>query len=242
MKVIKKSLNEIVECHGLEGFKDPFWNLGQVLAWAETRSPFAADMLSDSGALSKRSHSMPPTMPQYAADWAAQCAEQYSYAQFASPFSDAKEIYLTALRHFQSGNLLAFRSEAGFAEPKPMSGTDWMNLEIGEDVYGEVVILSRGASRATYRDVRVERAAALKVFEPAPDNETKADPGNDHVTVYCAWIAQNIVQDKKPSRNECLAHMRETFPGIEESLVRALRRNHAPDAWKDKGRRVAKPA
>ena len=33
-------LEEIVAANNLEGFKDVFWNLGQVVAWVETRSPF----------------------------------------------------------------------------------------------------------------------------------------------------------------------------------------------------------
>src|SRR5258708_2605745 len=113
MSEIKVLLSEVVTRHGLDGFEDAFWNLGQVLAWIETRSPFAVDMLSDTDALSKRSHSMPPTMPHHAADWAAHCAEQYGYPQFASPYSDAQQIYLAALRHFQSGQFLSWRQESG---------------------------------------------------------------------------------------------------------------------------------
>jgi hypothetical protein len=50
-----------------------------------------------------------------------------------------------------------------------------MNLEIREDVNGEVGILYRGASRMTYRDVRVERAAVLKIFEPVTSADTATE-------------------------------------------------------------------
>jgi hypothetical protein len=239
MNDIAKSLNEIVECYGLEGFKDPFWTLGQVLAWVETRSPFAVDMLSDTDALSKRAHSMPPTMPHYAAEWAARCAAQYGLAQFASPYSDAQQIYLDALRPFKSGKLLAWRQENGSRQT--LSIIEWIDLGIGDNSNGEVVVLHRGTSHAAYRDVRVEREAVLEVFEPMAAVEP-ADRSNDRVGAYCEWVAQNVTENKMPSRDDCLAHMRTIFPDIRDDDVRDLRKGHAPAAWKAPGRRPIKTA
>jgi hypothetical protein len=77
-------LEEVVSAHNLEGFKDVFWNLGQIVAWVETRSPFPVDALSDSTKeLARRDHSMPAGIPHYAAEFADRSADENGLARIA---------------------------------------------------------------------------------------------------------------------------------------------------------------
>src|SRR6516165_8428873 len=96
-------LEELVATHHLEGFKDVFWNLGQVVAWVETRSPFPVDALSDSTKdLARRDHSMPPGLPHYAAEFADRSADENGLARIKPPFQSADDVRRAVLRSFQS--------------------------------------------------------------------------------------------------------------------------------------------
>src|SRR6266480_4730362 len=92
----------------LEGFKDEYWNLGQVVAWVKTRSRYVVDAYSDSTPiLAHRNNSINPSFPEFAEEFDARCAERFGYAQFVSSFANDELMYLSILRAFQAGKLEA---------------------------------------------------------------------------------------------------------------------------------------
>jgi hypothetical protein len=165
MKVIEKSLNEIVECHGLEGFNDPIWNLGQIVAWIWTRSPFPVDALSsETECLASRNHSMQPGIPHLALEFAQRCANENGLEQIRPQFADLDQVCLTLLRSFKAGKLSASGRHIESNGRKTIDVLDWADLVIGEGLTGELIVRHRGTGHAAWNDVIVERDLVLKVF------------------------------------------------------------------------------
>jgi hypothetical protein len=158
-------LEEIVAANNLEGFKDVFWNLGQVVAWVETRSPFPVDALSDSTQdLARRDHSMPAGLPHYAAEFADRSAEQNGLARVKSPFQSIDDVRRVVLRSFQSGELAASGQRRGSFEREPIPSLEWADLTIEDSSEGEMIVKHRERSLAAWNDVRVKGAEVVSAF------------------------------------------------------------------------------
>ena len=128
-------LEEVVAANDLEGFKDVFWNLGQVVAWVETRSPFPVDALSDSTKdLAKRDHSMPAGLPHWAAQIADESADDNGLTRTKSPFQSASDVRRAVLRSLQSGLLTASGQRRGSLDREPINPLDWVDLTMDDNL------------------------------------------------------------------------------------------------------------
>ncbi|MFK4582900.1 hypothetical protein [Bradyrhizobium ottawaense] len=167
-------LREIVNAHDLVGFDDVFWNLGQVLAWVETRSPFAVDALSDSSPeLSGREHSFPSGLPHFASEIAASNAKENGHAPLPSPFRSLDEVRRVVLRSLQLGTLKASGQRRGSTAREQITTLDWADLVISDNVYGEMSVHRHPAFPIEWHDVRVLRDEVLSAFPPPPSRSSQ---------------------------------------------------------------------
>jgi hypothetical protein len=158
-------LEEIVAAYNLEGFKDVFWNLGQVVAWVETRSPFPVDALSDSTQdLARRDHSMRACVPHYAAEFADRSADQNGLARVKSPFQSIDDVRRAVLRSFQSGELAASGQWRDSSLREPIPSLDWADLTIEDSFKGEMIVRHRDGSLTPWKDIRVKGAEVVSAF------------------------------------------------------------------------------
>lgn len=161
-------LEEVVSANNLEGFKDVFWNLGQIVAWVETRSPFPVDALSNSTReLARRDHSMPPGIPHYAAEWADRCADENGLARIKSPFETVDDVRRAVLRSFQSGLLAASGQRRGSFDREPITPLEWADLTMDDSLAGEMTVRHRDGFVEDWTDVRVKRDDVISAF-PMP--------------------------------------------------------------------------
>jgi hypothetical protein len=162
------SLQEIVAAHQLEGFDDVFWNLGQVVAWVQTRSPFSVDALSDSTPdLARRDHSMPPWLPHFAAELADRCADENELPRIKRPLNSDDEVRRAVLRSLQAGTLTASGQRRVWLMREPIPSLEWADLTIDYSVTGEMIVCHRESHDAAWHDVRVQRDEVLRAF-PTP--------------------------------------------------------------------------
>ena len=159
-------LEEIVAANNLEGFKDVFWNLGQVVAWVQTRSPFPVDALSDSTQdLARRDHSWPPGFPHFAAQFADRSADQNGLARVKSPVQSIDDACRAVLRSLQSGGLAASGQRRGSFERVPIPSLEWADLTIEDSFRGEVIVRHReGYPAAWWGDIRIRGADVVSAF------------------------------------------------------------------------------
>src|SRR4029077_17633547 len=135
---------EVVSANKLEGFKDVFWNLGQIVAWVETRSPFPVDALSDSTKdLARRDHSMPAGLPHYAAEVTDRSADENGLARIKSPFQSTEDVRRAVWRSFQSGLLTASGQRRGLCDREPITSLEWADLTIADSFAGEMTVMHR---------------------------------------------------------------------------------------------------
>ncbi|MCA1527340.1 hypothetical protein [Bradyrhizobium yuanmingense] len=168
----KSFLEGLVAAHDLEGFADVFWNLGQLVAWVETRSPFPVDALSDSTSrLAKRDHSMPPGLPHFASEVAQRSADEHGLAVVKSPFNSIDQVRTTVLRAFQAGSLVASGQRLGSFEREVISQIEWVDLTLDDNLEGNMTVRHREGFRPAWTDVRVKSADVLALF-PAPEAQS----------------------------------------------------------------------
>ena len=161
-------LEEVITANSLEGFKDVFWNLGQIVAWVETRSPFPVDALSNStSALARRNHSMPPGLPHYAAEFADRCADESGLARKKSPFQSVDDVRRAVLRSFQSGLLTASGQRRGSSDREPITPLEWADLTMDDSLAGEMTVRHRDGAVEAWTDVRVKGDDVISAF-PMP--------------------------------------------------------------------------
>jgi hypothetical protein len=220
-----------------DGFHDVSWNLGQVIAWVETRSPHAVDALSDiTSAMASRDHSMPPGIPHYAAEFASRAAEPHC-ADYTGPMiGKPEEVRIALLRAFQSNKLKGSGRRAGSESRENIPALEWQDLTIDEDTAGEIVVRGKNVNFAAWVGVRVDREDLLNLFQPAsiaPAEEVGAPCVED--VVYREWIELHQGQIP-PSRNADRDHLRAHFPSITQERIRTLRRELAPREWTKPGR------
>jgi hypothetical protein len=80
--------------------------------------------------------------------------------------------------------------------------------------------------------IEVSTQDIRRIF-PSTSHTTEAD----QTATYKAWVAANEKGNTLPSRDDCLAHMRKTFPDIKRDRVWKLRNTFAPEEWRAHGRR-----
>jgi hypothetical protein len=177
MSASNKTIQEIVDDNQLEGFNDPNWNLGQIIAWVWSRSPFPVDALSTTEGFEERHHSMPPGIPHFALEYAHRCEKENGLKQTRQQFADLDQVNLALLRRFQSGQLSASGHHIDSNERKTINVLDWADLVIGEGLTGELIVRRRGDGHATWRKVLVEKHELLKVFPELSGEDQKARGG-----------------------------------------------------------------
>jgi hypothetical protein len=161
-------LEEVVSANNLEGFKDVFWNLGQIVAWVETRSPFPVDALSDSTKdLARRDHSMPPGLPHHAAEFADRCADENGMARIKPPFQSRDDVRRAVLRSFQSGLLTASGQRRGSFDRELITPLEWADLTMDDSLAGEMTVRHREGWAEAWNDVRVKGDDVVSAF-PMP--------------------------------------------------------------------------
>jgi len=176
------SLRDIVTTFRLEGFDDVYWNVGQVLAWAQTRSPFSVDTLSDSTPeLARRDYSMPSGLPHFAADLADTFAEDNGLQRIERPFNSDSEVRRAVLRSFQAGTLTASGQRQLWLVREPIPPLEWADLVMDDNASGPVIIRHREGHAAAWHDVRVHREDVLKCF-PAETIMSTSDSLHDQVS------------------------------------------------------------
>jgi len=170
-------LEEVVSANNLEGFKDVFWNLGQIVAWVETRSPFPVDALSDSTKeLARRDHSMPQGIPHFAAEWADRCADENGLARIKLPFQSADDVRRVVLRGFQSGLLAASGQRRGSFDREPITPLEWADLTMDDSLAGEMTVRHRDGFVQAWTDVRVKSDEVLSAFPmPAATDDVRIE-------------------------------------------------------------------
>jgi hypothetical protein len=170
-----------IDISELEGFKDEFWNLGQVVAWVNTRSPYVIDAYSDSTpTLAQRNNSIHPGFPEFAKEFDARCAERFGYVQFASPFANDELLYLSILRAFQTGQLEA-SGQRNDGSRERISEIEWADLVIGRALTGEIAVKQFNRSTAAWHDVRVRRSSILCAYEGVVSERAPHDCGSQFV-------------------------------------------------------------
>ncbi|MGY4413221.1 hypothetical protein ACVWW4_004957 [Bradyrhizobium sp. LB7.1] len=181
-------LQEIVAAHRLVGFDDVYWNLGQVVAWAETRSPFPVDALSDATIeLARRDHSMVPEQPHFAAEFADRCADENGLPRTALPFKSSEDARLAVSRSFQSGAMTASGHRSISLTREPISVLEWAALTIADTNIGEMVVRHREGDAAGWYDVRAPRDEVLKCF---PANSGVSSSKENAAAVDSNWDDQ----------------------------------------------------
>jgi hypothetical protein len=162
------NLEEVVTANNLEGFKDVFWNLGQIVAWVETRSPFPVDALSDSTKdLARRDHSMPAGLPHFAAELADRSADENGLARIKSLFRSVDDVRRAVLRSFQSGLLTASGQRRGSFDREPITPLEWADLTMDDSLAGEMTVRHRDGFVEAWTDVRVKGDDVISAF-PMP--------------------------------------------------------------------------
>lgn len=160
--------DELVSAHGLEGCRDVFWNLGQVIAWVETRSPFPVDALSDSTPeLARRDHSMLAGLPHFASEMADRSADENGLTKIKSPFQSIDEVRRVVLRSFQSGALAASGERRGSIGRETIPPLEWADLTIADSLSGEMIVHHREGVVPAWTDVRVKGSEVMAAF-PMP--------------------------------------------------------------------------
>jgi hypothetical protein len=164
-------LQDIVSAHKLTGFNDVFWNMGQVVAWVETRSPFPVDALSDSSKdLAQRDHSMPAGIPHFAAELADRNADENGLSRIKSPFESTDDVRRAVIRRLQAGLLAASGQRRGSFEREPISDLEWTDLTIDDSFAGEMIVRHREGSVAAWTDVRIKADDVISAF-PVPADQ-----------------------------------------------------------------------
>jgi hypothetical protein len=239
-----------IDISELEGFKDEFWNLGQVVAWVNTRSPYVVDAYSDSTpTLAQRNNSIHPGFPEFAEEFDARCAERFGYVQFVSPFANDELLYLSILRAFQTGQLEA-SGQRNDGSRESISEIEWAALVIGRALTGEIAVKQFNQSTAAWHDVRVRRSSILCAYEGpnAPVNRQMIAEGHRNPAKHPkqgeleAAYRRRIEEFRgksPPSRADDGNWIKSTF-GIPKSRARQLRKSLAPPEWTDRGRRKNK--
>lgn len=165
------SLQEVVAAHKLDGFEDVFWNVGQVVAWVQTRSPFPVDALSDSTReLAERDHSMPSGLPHFAADVADECADEAGLPRTARPFNSIDEVRRAVVRSFQAGAMTASGQRELWLIREPIPTLEWADLTMDDSVNGEMIVRHREGHAAAWLNVRVHREEVMRAFPPVSAN------------------------------------------------------------------------
>jgi hypothetical protein len=172
-------LEEVVSANNLDGFKDVFWNLGQIVAWVWTGSPFPVDALSNSTEdMARRDRSMPPSLPHYAAEYADMCADENGLARITSPFQSIDDVFRALLRSFQSGAMTASGQRSISSRREPIPAMEWAGLTIADSIVGEMIIRQREGHDAAWHDVRVQRDEVLRAFPTGPMADVEAKERN----------------------------------------------------------------
>ena len=171
------SLDELVSANRLEGFNDVFWNLGQIIAWVETRSPFPVDALSDSTRyLARREHSMPAGLPHFATEFAERRSEASGLARGPSPYPSIDDVRRAVLRSLQAG-LPSSGQRRGSFDREPIPRLEWADLTIDDSMAGEMTVRHRHGAAAAWTDVRVLKHDVLSAF-PVLATSPDAAPGD----------------------------------------------------------------
>jgi hypothetical protein len=154
-------LQRIVSANGLEGFNDVFWNMGQVLAWTETRSPFSVDAYSNSSKeLAQRDHSIPSGLPHFAAEYAERCADEVGIAKIKL----LEDVRRAVLRTLQSGLLVASGQRPGSFDREQMTSLEWADLTLDDNLAGEMTVRHREGEAVVWKDVRIRGEDLISAF------------------------------------------------------------------------------
>lgn len=171
----KANLQDIVAAHRLVGFDDFYWNLGQVVAWAETRSPFPVDALSDAtNEQARRDHSMTPEQPHFAAEFAEKCADESGLPRSAMPFNSSEDARVAVLKSLQAGSVVASGRRGTSSAREPIPALEWADLTIADTNIGEMIVRRRESQDVAWHDVRAPRDEVLQYF-PEDEGQRSAD-------------------------------------------------------------------
>jgi hypothetical protein len=220
---------------GLEGFYDPLWNLGQIIGWAETRSPYVVDALSDSTPLmASRDHSIPPGLAhELSVDFAKVAALVHAVPYYESPLSGrTEEVLFTVLRAFQSGALVASGRRNGSGDNEEISKLTWGGVLIREGLDGQICVTPRSARFSAWSNIRVDREQVLASF-PAPPQQPRIST-KEIDAAYKKRVQDFLARNEQASRDEdevwCVQM------GFGREAARDLRKNLAPPEWQKPGR------
>jgi hypothetical protein len=230
---------------GSDAFEADWWRRDVAAAWVLTRDKTFVQEQFDRG---ERDIAWDIAFALYAAD------RKFSEIPMAST-NDAR---LALYREMQAGRVRTIGEP--FERIVYGNGSTSTTAEPAKDIFGAELVLMKslikddyeflvniswqatiGSSRGNlrgYRRVRVLRSDVVAVFpEMAPREDISfTDQPMTGEAAYKTWIARHIGQTP-PDRDADLDHMRLLFPGIDQGLVRDLRREHAPKTWTGKGRR-----
>jgi hypothetical protein len=159
------SPGEIAKAHGLDGFADVFWNLGQVLAWVWTRSPFPVDAYSNSSKeMASRDHSAHPDLPFDAPKIAHRGSDENGLPRKIHPYADFDGARRAMLLSLQSGELIASGQPNTSLMRETIDSLMWADMAIDPSFSGEMIVRHRDDVIAWWKNVRVRRDDVLKCF------------------------------------------------------------------------------
>jgi len=168
----------------LLGFEDEFWNLGQVIAWAQTRNPVPVDALSDSTwDLGRRSCSIISGMPHFAVKFARGSVD---FAPREALFGSEEEVREAVLDRLRDGTMTASGQPRNSLVREPIGAELWDDLTVDDNVETRMIIRHFDAQVPAWHDVRVPRNQVMAAFPPRieavpvdpapPEVETVEDP------------------------------------------------------------------
>ncbi|MCL2713433.1 MAG: hypothetical protein FWD68_02240 [Alphaproteobacteria bacterium] len=164
----------------LLGFEDEFWNLGQVIAWAQTRNPVPVDALSDSTwEMPRRPHSIISGMPHFAVKFARGSVD---FAPREAFFRSEEEVREAVLNKLRDGTMTATGQPRSSLVREPIAAGLWADLTVDDNVETRMTIRQHDGQVPAWHDVRVPRNEVMAAFPPrieavpvaeeAPDSES----------------------------------------------------------------------
>jgi hypothetical protein len=204
-------LQRIVSANGLEGFNDVFWNMGQVVAWAETRSPFSVDAYSNSSKeFAQRDHSILPGLPHFAAEYAERCADRAGIAKIKL----LEDVRTAVLRRLQSGLLVASGKRPGGCHREQITSLEWADLTLDDSLAGEMTVRHREGGAEAWNDVRIKREDLISAF-PFPMFEPSTSTTSFDAVPGDARASSGDPTVRKPKRGKVppiIDYLRKKYP------------------------------
>jgi len=148
----------------LLGFEDEFWNLGQVIAWAQTRNPVPVDALSDSTRdMVRRAHSIISGMPHFAVKFARGSVD---FAPREALYGSEEEVREAVLGRLRDGSMTASGQPRNSLVREPIAAQLWADLTVDDNVETRIPIRHFDAQVPAWHDVRVPRNQVMAAFPP----------------------------------------------------------------------------